>query len=156
VSSEKPGAQRLLAAGILTALIDGIFSSVLVTMFYGSTFARLWKGVASVPLGASALEGGTESIAIGLGLHVCVAFFWSAVFFLAARQLEWLRRVIATPQGMLATAAVYGPMIWLVMSLVVIQAFTHKPPNINYRWYVQLIGHIFAVALPIVAMMRKK
>lgn len=39
----------------------------------------------------------------------------------------------------------------LVMSLAVIPFFLHRLPAITIRWWVQLIGHIPVVALPIVA-----
>jgi hypothetical protein len=39
----------------------------------------------------------------------------------------------------------------MTMSFVVIQHFTHRPPAINFRWWVQWFGHIPAVGLPIVA-----
>jgi hypothetical protein len=46
---------------------------------------------------------------------------------------------------------VYGPFIWLVMSLVVIPLLLHRPPAISIRWWVQLLGHFPFVGLPIVA-----
>ena len=36
------------------------------------------------------------------------------------------------------------------MSLAVIPLFAHRPPAINVRWWVQLIGHIPFVGFPIV------
>jgi hypothetical protein len=36
------------------------------------------------------------------------------------------------------------------MSLVVIPVLVHRPPAVTIRWWVQLIGHIPFVALPIV------
>ena len=42
-------------------------------------------------------------------------------------------------------------MVWMVMSLIVIPALVHRPPTIGIRWWVQLIGHIPFVGLPIVA-----
>ena len=71
---------RLARAGALTAIVDFTFSSVLVTVFYHSTFARLWQGVASVPFGPGAIGGGTRWTLIGIGLHICVAFTWSTIF----------------------------------------------------------------------------
>ena len=44
----------------------------------------------------------------------------------------------------------YGPFIWTVMSVVVIPLLVHRPPSINVRWWVQFVGHIPFVALPIV------
>ena len=97
--------RRLLVAGLLTAVVDGLFSSVLSAAFYGSTVAKLWQGVASTVLGPSAMTGG---------------------------------------------AAIYGPCVWLAMSLIVIPLLVQRPPAITYRWWVQLIGHVPFVGLPIV------
>jgi hypothetical protein len=143
---------RLLRAGLLTGITDGLFSSVLAAFFYGSTVTRLWQGVASTLLGAAALEGGIRTAAIGVLMHFGVAFGWSAVFLLLVLSSSWLRGVLAAPYGVVAVAAVYGPLIWLVMSLAVIPMLTHRPPAINIRWWVQLVGHAPFVGLPIVAM----
>ena len=142
---------RLLRAGLLTGVTDGIFSSVLAAAVYGSTVTRLWQGVASAVLGPAALAGGTGTAAFGLLLHFGVAFGWSAVFL--ALYLGWhrLRELTATPAGVAAAAAVYGPAIWLVMSLAVLPVLLHRPPTVNARWWVQLVGHVPFVALPIVA-----
>jgi uncharacterized membrane protein YagU involved in acid resistance len=48
-------------------------------------------------------------------------------------------------------AAVYGPFIWMVMSLVVIPVFTGRPPTLNARWWIQFVGHVPFVGIPIVA-----
>jgi len=143
--------QRLVRAWLITAVSDAIFSSVLVTVFYGSTFSRLWQGVASVPLGAKALDGGKQSVLIGLALHLCVALAWSTVFLIVWISSGAIRRLVSSLGGTVAVACVYGPLIWIVMSCVVIQSFTHKPPTINFRWWVQFFGHIPFVAFPIVA-----
>jgi hypothetical protein len=39
----------------------------------------------------------------------------------------------------------------MVMSLAVIPLLLQRPPAINIRWLVQLIGHIPFVGIPIVA-----
>ncbi len=142
---------RLVRAWLTTAVSDGIFSSVLVTVFYGSTFARLWQGVASVPLGAKALEGGAQSVFIGLLIHFCVALIWTTVFLVIWMSSAAVQRTVSSWGGVVAVASVYGPCIWMFMSLVVVQTLTHKPPTINYRWWIQFFGHIPFVAFPIVA-----
>jgi len=58
--------------------------------------------------------------------------------------------VIGTRFGVLKVASVYGQCIWLFMSLVVIPTLLHSPSNITIRWWIQLIGHIPFVAMPIV------
>ena len=143
---------RLLRAGLVTGVTDGMFSSLLAAFVYGSTVTRLWQGVASTLLGAAAFEGGIRTAAVGVLMHFGVAFGWSAVFLLLVLFSSGLRGVLAAPYGVVAVAAVYGPLIWLVMSLVVIPMLTQRPPAINLRWWVQFFGHIPFVALPIVTM----
>lgn len=142
---------RLVRAGLLTALSDGLFSSVLSAAFYGSTVTRLFQGVAATLLGPRALQGGTSTALIGVLMHIGVAFGWSAVFLFLVMRLSWIRGLLAAPYGVLRVASVYGPCIWLVMSLVVIPLLLHRPPSITIRWWVQFIGHIPFVAVPIVA-----
>jgi hypothetical protein len=142
---------RLVQAGVLTALTDGLFSSVLNVAAYHSTVSRLWQGVASVVLGADAFAGGTRTVLIGLAMHLAVAFTWSAVFLFLVRPVPRVRRILSSPYGVIGVAALYGPLVWLVMSLVVIPALVHRPPAIGFRWWVQLVGHFPFVGLPIVA-----
>src|SRR6185436_7153176 len=101
--------------------------------------------------GPGALEGGTRTALIGVLLHVGVAFGWSTLFFVLAGRSSWLRSRITTWSGVAIAAAIYGPCIWMVMSLVVIPSLTHRPPAITVRWWVQFFGHMVFVALPIVA-----
>ncbi|MEP6493326.1 MAG: hypothetical protein ABJF01_11650 [bacterium] len=143
--------RRLLRAGVLTGVSDGLFSSVLSVAFYGSTVTRLFQGVASTLLGKAALEGGTPTALIGILMHFGVAFGWSAVFLFLRIRSSWIRGVLASPYGVIRVASLYGPFVWLVMSLAVIPTLLHRPPAINFRWWVQLIGHIPFVAIPIVA-----
>ena len=142
---------RLVRAGLLTGISDGLFSSVLVVAFYHSTVTRLWQGVASALLGKAAFDRGTRTALIGVLMHFGVAFGWSAVFLVVVMRWSWIRRMLASPNGVVKVAALYGPFVWLVMSLVVIPLLFHRPPAINVRWLVQLIGHFPFVGLPIVA-----
>ena len=141
-------ARRLLRAGSLTAAVDGTFACVLA-LIYGGTITRLWQGVASTLLGPDALTGGTRTALVGVLMHIGVAFTWSAVFILLLQSSAWLRAVRNSPMGILKIASVYGPFIWMVMSLIVIPAMVHRPPSITVRWWVNFFGHIPFVAVPI-------
>ena len=141
---------RLTRAWLLTAVVDGIFASVL-SLLYGSTVTRLWQGVASTLLGPEAFNGGTRTALIGVLMHFGVAFGWSAVFLAVAMRSARLRGVLASRGGVVKVAAVYGPLIWLVMSLAVIPALTGRPPAFTVRWLINLIAHVPFVAIPIVA-----
>jgi hypothetical protein len=142
---------RWVRAGFLTGIIDGLFSSILSVAFYHSTVARLFQGVASTLLGTAALDGGTRTALIGVLMHFGVAFGWSAVFLFVVLRWRWIRSLLASRYGVLKVAALYGPVIWMVMSLAIIPLLLHRPPNITIRWWVQFFGHIPFVALPIVA-----
>ena len=146
-----PNVKRLIVAGLATAIADGIFACVLSVGFYHSTFSRLWQGVAAVLLGPSALQGGNRTVAIGLLMHLLVAFTWSAIFLFGALRMQWVRDVVKSPGGIMKTAALYGPFVWLVMSMAVIPILVRHLPTFTLRWLVQLIGHAFSVGLPIVA-----
>lgn len=146
-----PALRRLARAGLATAVVDGLFSSVLSAVFYGSTVSRLFQGVASTLLGPAALTGGARTAAVGVLMHGGVAFAWSAVFVFVVMRTPWVRSVLAMRHGVITVAMLYGPAIWLAMSLVVVPALLHRPPTIAIRWWAQLIGHFPFVGLPIVA-----
>jgi hypothetical protein len=141
---------RVARAGVLTGVTDGLFSSVLSVAFYHSTVQRLFQGVASTLLGAEAFAGGNLTFAIGVLMHFGVAFGWSVVFLLVVKRVKWVRRLLNSPHGTVKVASLYGPLIWMVMSMAVIPILLQRPPVINIRWLVQLIGHIPFVGIPIV------
>ena len=145
-------AGKFVRAGAATAVIDGLFSSVLSAFFYHSTVTRLFQGVAATLLGPSAFDGGTRTALIGILMHVGVAFGWSAVFVFGLMRLPAIRRILASNYGVIKFAALYGPFIWMVMSLVIIPQLVHRPPAITFRWWVQFFGHIPFVAVPMIAM----
>ena len=141
---------RLVPAWLLTAAVDGIFASALSVYGYHGTFARLWQGVASTVLGPASMQGGTRTVMIGLLMHLGVALLWTSVFFALYTASAAVRRIVATPGGVVAAAAIYGPPIWLVMSLLVIPALTGRPPAITPRWWINLVAHVPFVALPMI------
>jgi hypothetical protein len=140
---------RLVRAGLLTGVVDGLFACVMSVIYSGSV-TRVWQGVASTLLGPSAMEGGMRTTAIGVLMHFGVAFAWSAVFLALYLASGGIRRLVRSSGGVLAAAAVYGPLVWIVMSLVVIPMLTGRPPSITPRWWIQLAGHIPFVGVPIV------
>ncbi|HEU4881012.1 MAG TPA: hypothetical protein VFT45_02170 [Longimicrobium sp.] len=140
---------RLVRAGLTTGVVDGLFACVL-GLIYSSSVTRVWKGVASTLLGPSAMEGGMGTVAIGVLMHFGVALAWSAVFLALYMAFRGIRRLVHSRGGVLAAAAVFGPLIWVVMSLGVIPLLTGRPPSITYRWWIQLAGHIPFVALPMI------
>jgi hypothetical protein len=145
---------RLVRAGLLTGVTDGLFSSILNVVAYRSTVSRLFQGVAAVLLGAEAFNGGMQTAAVGVFMHFCVAFTWSAVFLFLVLRWPWVRRLLASPYGVVKVASLYGPFIWMVMSLAVIPILVHRPTTIGMRWWIQFFGHFPFVGIPIVASSR--
>ena len=150
-----PVGRALLATWLVTAAWDFLCASALGVFAYGSTFSRFWQGVASVAFGPTVFEMGARGVAAGLGLHLLVALTWSAVFVFAAGRSVRLQRALARPGRALGVAAVYGPLIWLVMSIVVIPVATGKLPAFGFRWWVQVVAHVPFVALPLVFTARR-
>jgi hypothetical protein len=147
--------RELVPVWLVTAAWDFVCATALSVFAYHTSAARLWQGVAATVLGPKALEGGPATVAIGLLLHLTVALTWSAVFLAAARAWPTIRHAIATPAGALGVAAAYGPIIWLVMSLVVIPLATGRPPRFGVRWWVQIFAHLPFVTLPLVFTARR-
>jgi hypothetical protein len=147
---DRDNLSRLVRAGLVTGVTDGLFSSVLTVVAYHSTVQRLFQGVAGVVLGQAAFDGGIATAVIGLLMHFGVAFGWSAVFLFLAMRAGWIRGLLTSRYGAIKVASLYGPFVWMVMSLAVIPLLTHRQPAINVRWWTQLIGHMPFVGLPIV------
>ena len=104
--SNRALASAWLRAGLLTGVVDGLWAIVLSVVFYGSTFARLWQGVASVPFGRGAVQWGATGTVVGILVHFCVAFGWSAVFLLLLTRSRVVRAIVAAPLGVIKVAAV--------------------------------------------------
>ena len=153
--SRVPFARAVFPVWLVTAAWDFVCASALSVLAYHTPVAQLWRGVASTALGPAALQGGASAVAAGLGLHLAVALTWAALFVAAALRWPALRDAIRTPAGALAVAAVYGPLIWLVMSLAVIPLATGRPPNFGVRWWVQVFAHVPFVAIPLVFTARR-
>jgi hypothetical protein len=141
----------LVRAWLVTAAVDFCFASTLGVVAYHSTVARVWKGVASTVLGPGALTGGARAFAAGVALHLSVALVWTSLFLALVASWPRLRTAIDSLAGAAAVAAIYGPLIWCVMSIVVIPSFTGRQPTFAPRWWFQLPAHAVFVALPMVA-----
>ena len=148
-------AQAVFVTWLVTAAWDFLCASALAVFGYGSTLSRFWQGVATTVLGASALEMGAQGVAAGLVLHLAVALTWSAAFVLAVAGSAALRRALNQPVGALIVATIYGPLIWLVMSLAVIPLATGRWPELGFRWWVQIIAHVPFVTIPLVFTARR-
>ena len=148
-------ARAVLPVWLVTALWDAVCATALAVLAYGSSAAAVWQGVATTALGSAAPARGSARLAAGLTVHCAVALAWAAIFVGAALAWPALRRAIQTAGGALVVAVAYGPLIWLVMSLLVIPLATGRPPRPGFRWWVQVGAHIPFVSLPLVFTARR-
>lgn len=144
-----PLMKRLLTATALCAVVDGLWA-VALTVYNGRAPMSVWNGVASVGFGPEMLQAGARGTAIGLAMHVGVAFTWSLILVTLLHNLPALRRLIERPVGIALVSLVYGPLIWTVMSAVVTPSLTGNALVVTSRWFVQAAGHVVFVGLPIV------
>jgi hypothetical protein len=140
---------------LVTAAWDLVCASALSVFAYKGTFARLWQGVGSTAFGPDVLQMGNRGVLIGISVHLAVALTWSLIFVIALVLSTALRRVVSTTGVAILVACIYGPIIWLVMSLVVIRLATGRSPTFGFRWWVQIFAHVPFVTLPLVFTARR-
>lgn len=151
LTSRRSLLHRLFITGTVTTVVDGLCASLLNSAVFDTTPERMFQGIVATLLGRGAFDGGTSAAFFGVMMNAATAFFWSAFFVLAVMRIGRVRTLLASRKGILTVAAVYGPFIWLVMSLAVIPLLLHRPPVIGERWVVQLFVHIPFVSVPLVA-----
>lgn len=146
----------LIQTWLFVAISDALFASATgILIAPTASPARVFKGVASVLFGKGAIAGGAGMALTGLAMHFGVALFWSLVFVAAVRNSAALSRAIASWPTAIVVAAVYGVSIWLIMTWIVIPSMVHKPPTLSLRYWVQLVGHIPFVVMPMVLVNRR-
>ena len=85
------------------------------------------------------MSGGTSAAALGVRMHFGVAFLWSAMLLLVVLSWRSVRGLLASPYGLAKVGSLYGPLVWLMMSLIVIPALVHREPTIGIRWWASVV-----------------
>jgi hypothetical protein len=146
----------LVKTWLLVAVSDAMFASATGLLIPPTaTPARVFRGVASVLLGKSALDGGATTALIGLAIHFGVALFWSSLFVVAVKNSWWLRDALDTWPKRILVAVIYGVSIWLIMTWIVIPSMLHRPPTIGLKYWIQLVGHPLFVVGPMIFVNRR-
>jgi hypothetical protein len=146
----------LVKTWLAVAVTDALFASATGMLIPPIvTPARVFRGVASVLLGKSALDGGTTTAIIGLAMHFTVALIWASLFVFAVKNSWWLRDALDTWPNRILVAVVYGVSIWLIMTWIVIPAFLHRPPTLSLKYWVQMAGHPLFVVGPMIFVNRR-
>ena len=149
---------RVLLAGATVVVLDALFAMSFSAVVTGTVApGRVWQGVARNVIGPAAMDGGAPAVALGLAIHVTVAYGWTALYALLLRASPALRRVVATPARAVAVGAAWGALVWLVMRLVVIPLGRVGWSPIVWRTFLpMLVGHMIVVGQPIALLVRPR
>jgi len=134
----------ILYSGFTVGVLDGIAATV-STVIRGGTPIRVFQYIASGLLGQSAFQGGWATFALGLLLHLVVAFGASVVFISASRFVPMLARFPFYING-----PIYGVLVYFIMRDVVVPM--SLVTRLNYNASASAIGiiiHILFVGIPI-------
>ena len=137
-----PRIHPVVLGGTLVAVLD-IAAAFAVAGASGVSPVRVLQSIASGVLGPPAFQGGARTAALGMFLHVGIAFAVAAVYYLASRR--WLLPV----RQPVACGLVYGVGVYAVMNLVVLplSRVNVRPP----RWQnvlTMIVIHMVCVGLP--------
>jgi hypothetical protein len=144
-STRTPSPLRGILGGGLLAGIGDITYAIVVLHFRGRSALWTLQSVASGLLGESAFERGLASGLLGLAAHFTNATGAAAVYWVAARNIAWLRN------HPVLSGLVFGPLVFLFMNFVVIP-LSAFPFDLKYPLATLVKGfvsHALLVGLPI-------
>lgn len=135
----------IFLAGGTAGAID-LFYATAKTVAAGGSALRPWQGVAAALFGLKAvINGGPPMAIIGVGLHLTITIGAAAVYYAAARRLDWLVR------HALASGVVCGILFFLTMNYVILPlTVIGKPLYVGTETIAYaLVGHTIMIGLPI-------
>jgi hypothetical protein len=108
---------KVASVVLRTSLIAGtldIADSLIFNHLRGVTASQVFHYIASGLLGGRAFKMGAAAYGLGVVIHYTIAFFWTVVFYLARRKIEFLR------QAPVAGGLLYGVVVYAIMNFVVL------------------------------------
>jgi hypothetical protein len=137
----------ILLTALLIAVLDACFAFATVWSRLGTAAPeRVMKAVAAGILGKAAATGGAGTIVIGALSHFTVALGWTAGYFLVARRLGFVQRLLARPNGAVIAGAIYGAVIWFGMCYAFIPMSRTNAATIdNWRYWANFVWHMVAL-----------
>jgi hypothetical protein len=145
VDSELP--IRWVRPWLLATLVAGamdISAAIVTWLLRDVPASRVLQSVASGVLGRGAFEAGTGAAALGLLLHFLLMSAIAAIYVLAFRRVDTLRR------SALVSGVIYGVLVYVVMTYVVVplSASPVRTPT-GRDALLGIATHIVCVGLPI-------
>lgn len=135
--------RALATATLAVATLDMLDCIVVYGLVRGVTAVQCFQGVASGLLGRASFQGGWRTVFLGGVLHLFNAGVIVSVYSLASRKLPLLTR------WPVASAALYGCFVFLMMNYVVIPLSAARVLRLTWVNLVNgFAGHIIAVGFP--------
>jgi uncharacterized membrane protein YagU involved in acid resistance len=135
----------VLLGGMLVAVLDLTEAIAFVWLAFGTPPYRVPQSIAAALLGRQSFAMGASSVALGLTLHLAVAFSVVAVYAVASRQFSRLQR------HPIASGLLYGVAVFALMHAVVLP-LSALPPELRRQTLATLLngvlGHALLVGLP--------
>ena len=134
----------VLLAWVVAGSMDITAALTYYPLTTGVRPTRILHGIASGLLGPGAFQGGFRTAALGLALHYLIAFVWTVVFFLAAREFKGLTT------NRFLVGMVYGVVVWIVMNLIVLPLSNARRAPFNLtQAAIGAVILMFCIGLPI-------
>ena len=135
--------KTILTAGLVAGTLD-IVEVCLYYAFFGIPPQRILQAIAGGLLGRDAFQGGNQTAALGLLLHLVIATTAAAVFYFASRKIAFLW------EKPFISGALFGLAVYLFMNFVVLPLSAAGPARLSMPVIANgLFAHVFCVGLPI-------
>ena len=139
--------EAIFVGGLLAGACDMGYALLWFSGVKGVPWMKIPQSVAAGLIGKPSFDGGLATVFLGLGLHWLIAFIWTTVVVLVARNAlpSLLRKPI--PAGLAYGAFIYLFMNWVVLPLDAMHTKPHFAPWDT--WLTGLFVHMFGIGLSI-------
>jgi hypothetical protein len=142
--------RTILIGGGVGGALDGIAAALQFIIITGRNPVRVFQYIASGVFGVEAFA--SEWMAVwGVLFHFCIATGWAALFLIAFRKYERVRK------HPYISGLLYGPLVWLIMSQVVLPLSNVQVPAFSIeRALVAILILSLCIGLPLSVIARMR
>jgi uncharacterized membrane protein YagU involved in acid resistance len=141
----------ILRIGLIAGTLD-ITDALVFSGLHGVRPGRVFQYIASGLIGIRSFQGGMASVVLGVALHYLIALIWTAIFYVASRQLAILTR------RPVISGLLYGVVVYLIMNLIVLplSGVPHSPRAISLASRINgVLALMLCIGLTISLLVRK-
>jgi hypothetical protein len=141
----KPLLPAILAAGLLTGILDGFAAVVQYLINTGRNPVMVFRFIASGIFGKPAFDPEATFMPVwGLFFHIAIATIFTAIFFFLYPRIPFFSR------NRITGGVIYGLVIWLIMNRIVLPL--SNTPSLPFKLKSAVTGIlilIVAVGIPV-------